>query len=165
MAWNITGRISPEANNVQGALQYKGYSIPGCTIQGRRIIHDQYKLMCFDTILWRTIQDRAPPLTHRRPVRVNLWCSAPCTRMAIGVAVGDQLRSIAVHRPPNRYNQSIRDPRIRKLQKLLNIFYQIPGVVRSSIGVVRSSIGVVRSSIGVVTRLSESKFLGNHPRT
>ena len=24
---------------------------------------------------WRTIQDRAPPLTHRRPVRVILYCS------------------------------------------------------------------------------------------
>ena len=29
--------------------------------------------------VWRTTQDRARPLTHRRPVRVNLYCSAPCT--------------------------------------------------------------------------------------
>ena len=30
----------------------------------------------FSTIAWRAIQDRAPPLTHRRPVRVNLYCRA-----------------------------------------------------------------------------------------
>ena len=34
----------------------------------------------FDTKGWRAVRDRAPPLTHRRPVRVSLYCSAPRTR-------------------------------------------------------------------------------------
>ena len=63
---------------IQGALQYKGCSIYGHTTQGQRTIHDRYKLPRFNTIVWRIIQDRASPLTHRRAVRVNLYCSAPC---------------------------------------------------------------------------------------
>ena len=33
---------APTCAYKQGALQYKGNSIPGRTIQGRRTIHDQY---------------------------------------------------------------------------------------------------------------------------
>ena len=68
-----------QQSHVQGALQYKGFSIHGRTIQRRRTIHDQYKFPRFDTTVWHTIQDRAPPLTPSRAVRVNLHCSAPCT--------------------------------------------------------------------------------------
>ena len=55
-------------------LHYKGYSIHGRTMQGRRTIQDQYSFVCSNTIVRRTIQDRTPPLTRRSPVCANLYC-------------------------------------------------------------------------------------------
>ena len=50
---------------IQGELRYEGNSIHDRTIQGRPTIRDQYNFPRCNTIVWGTIQDRAPPLTHR----------------------------------------------------------------------------------------------------
>ena len=66
---------------LQGALPYKGYyNIQHMAAQykGGVQYHDQYKFPHLNAIAWRTTQDRAPPLTHRRPTRANLYCRVPC---------------------------------------------------------------------------------------
>ena len=78
----ILCRAQCNTRNIQYmTVQYKG---------GTK--HDQYTFPYFNTILGRAIQDRAPSLTHCRPVREGLYCSAPCTyhsgRLAHFVYIG-----------------------------------------------------------------------------